>query len=133
MAFSTGFPTSAKEGLIMKIQTLISVIALTAAGAAFAQPPAAVKDPQATPRIDQRQPNQEKRIDQGASSGALTTKEANKLGKREAKIESAKLAAKANGKVTVAERRKLTREEKYASRAIHRQKHDRQTAPVTAR
>ena len=117
----------------MKIQTLISVIALTAAGAAFAQAPAAVKDPLATPRIDQRQSKQEKRIDQGTTSGALTTKEATRLDKREAKIESHKVAAKADGKATVAERRKLKLEENHASRAIHRQKHDRQTAPVGAK
>ena len=121
----------------MKIQTLIAAIALTAAGASFAQAPAApavVKDPLATPKIDQRQANQEKRIDQGITSGALTTKEAARLDKRETKIESDKLAAKADGKVTGAERRKLSREQNSASRAIHRQKHDRQTAaPVAAK
>lgn len=124
----------AKERLIMKIQTLIAVITLVAGGAAFAQAPVTTKDPLATPKIDQRQANQERRIDQGIASGALTTKEATRLDKRETKIESDKLAAKADGKITGAERRKLTREENRASRAIHRQKHDRQTAaPVAAR
>lgn len=120
-----------KETLMMKIQTLIAAVALTVGASAFAQAPAAPvapKDPLATPRIDQRQVNQEKRIDQGIKSGALTSKEAGKLEKREAKIESDKIAAKADGKVTKAERRKLNREEHHASRAIHRQKHDRQTA-----
>lgn len=112
----------------MKIQTLIAAIVLTSGAAAFAQTPAAAKDPLATPKIDQRQTNQEKRIDKGIASGALTTKEATKLDKRETKIESDKLAAKSDGKVTGAERRKLTREENRASRAIHRHKHDRQTA-----
>ena len=112
----------------MKIQTLIAAIALTAGASAFAQAPAAPKDPLATPKIDQRQANQEKRIDQGIASGALTTKEATNLNKRETKIESDKLAAKADGKVTRAERRKLDREQNRASRAIARQKHDRQTA-----
>ena len=120
-----------KETLMMKIQTLIAAVALTVGASAFAQAPAAPvapKDPLATPRIDQRQVNQEKRIDQGIKSGALTPQEAGKLEKREAKIESDKIAAKADGKVTKAERRKLNREEHHASRAIHRQKHDRQTA-----
>lgn len=115
----------------MKIHTLIAAVALTVGASAFAQAPAAPvapKDPLATPKIDQRQVNQEKRIDQGIKSGALTSKEAGKLEKREAKIESDKIAAKADGKVTKAERRKLNREENHASRAIHRQKHDRQTA-----
>ena len=126
-------PNIRQERHIMKIQTLIAAIVLTAGGAAFAQAPAAAKDPLATPKIDQRQANQEKRIDQGIASGALTTKEATRLDKRETKIESDKLAAKADGKVTPAERRKLKREQNHASRAIHRQKHDRQTAPVAAK
>lgn len=121
----------------MKIQTLIATLALTLGASAFAQTPVAPvvpKDPLATPKIDQRQANQEKRIDQGIASGALTQKEATKLDNREIKIESDKLAAKADGKVTSAERRKLKREENRASRAINRQKHDRQTAvPVAAK
>ena len=119
----------------MKISSLISVLALTVGAAAFAQTPAAPvapKDPLATPKIDQRQANQEKRIDHGIASGALTAKETAKLDKRETKIESDKLAAKADGKVTPAERRKLKREENRTSRAIHRQKHDAQTAPAKA-
>lgn len=114
----------------MKIQTLIAAIALTVGASAFAQAPAApsaAKDPLATPKIDQRQANQEKRIDQGIASGALTTKEATKLDKLETKIESDKLAAKADGKVTHAERRKLRSEQNHASASIRRQKHDAQT------
>ncbi len=110
----------------MKLNTLIAAVALTLGGAAFAQAPVAPKDPLATPKIDQRQANQEKRIDQGINSGALTPKETARLDQRETKIESDKLAAKADGKVTRAERRKLRREENRASAAIKRQKHDRQ-------
>ncbi len=112
----------------MKIQTLIAALALTVGGAAFAQAPVAPKDPLATPKIDARQTNQEKRIDQGIASGALNAKETARLDKRETRIEADKLAAKADGKVTTAERRKLKREQNRASRAIHRQKHDAQTA-----
>ena len=110
----------------MKLNVLIAAVAVTLGGAAFAQVPVAPKDPLATPKIDQRQANQEKRIDQGVSSGALTPKETARLDQRETKIEADKLAAKADSKVTRAERRKLTREENRASRAIKRQKHDRQ-------
>ena len=110
----------------MKISALIAALALTAGTAVFAQAPAAPKDPLATPKIDQRQVNQDKRIDQGVASGALTPQEAAKLEKREAKIEADKQAAKADGKVTRAERRKLRREEERAGAAIRRQKHDRQ-------
>lgn len=113
----------------MKIQTLIAALALTLGASAFAQAPAApaaAKDPLATPKIDQRQANQEKRIDQGITSGALTTKEATRLDKRETKIAADKAAAKADGTVTKAERKHIQHEQTQASRAIHRQKHDGQ-------
>ncbi len=114
----------------MKIHTLLAALALTVAGGAvFAQAPAAAPaDPLATPKIDQRQVNQQKRIDQGVSSGQLTAQETNRLDKREAKIAADEAKAKSDGKVTRAERRKLLREENHASRAIYRQKHDRQVA-----
>lgn len=111
---------------MMKLNTLIAAALLSLGGAALAQVPVAPKDPLATPKIDQRQANQEKRIDQGIASGALTPKEAARLDQRETKIEADKLSAKADGKVTRAERRKLMREENRASRAIKRQKHNRQ-------
>jgi hypothetical protein len=119
------------ERVIMKIQTLIAALVLTVGGAAFAQAPAgqmAPTNPTATSRIDQRQVNQERRVEQGEKSGSLTPKEAARLDKRESKIEADKVAAKSDGKVTKSERRKLRHEENHASRAIHRQKHDRQSS-----
>ena len=120
----------------MKIHTLIAAIALTFGGAAFAQAPVtttAPKDPTATPKIDQREANQEKRIQQGVASGSLTPKEAARLEKRESKIKADEAAAKADGKVTTAERKKLNRELDHASRAIERQKHDGQKVKPAAR
>ncbi|MGH6625206.1 MAG: hypothetical protein ACRECD_01450 [Burkholderiaceae bacterium] len=108
----------------MKIQTLIAALALAAAGGAFAQTSPA--DPTATPRVDQREANQQKRIDQGVASGQLTPREAARMEKRQAKIHADEAAVKADGMVTRAERRKLHREQDRASRAIYRQKHDRQ-------
>lgn len=80
-----------------------------------------------TPKIDQRQENQQNRIANGIKSGELTAKETQNLEKRETRIEADKQAAKADGKVTAAERRKLTREENKASRAIYRKKHNNKT------
>ena len=121
----------------MKIQTLIAALALTVGASAFAQAPAAPvvpKDPTATPRIDQRQVEQQKRIDQGVASGQLTPKEAAGLQKRETKIANDEAAAKADGKVTAKERRKLDREQDRASKAIYKQKHDGQKVkPVAAK
>ena len=59
----------------MKLRHIAAAIALALTGAAFAQTPAAAappRDPAATPRIDQRQVTQEKRIQQGVASGQLT-------------------------------------------------------------
>ena len=84
------------------------------------------RDPAATPGIDQRQANQERRIQQGVKSGQLTDREAARLEKRQAKIEADKQAAKADGKVTPQERKQLQREQNQASRGIARQKHDAQ-------
>ncbi len=114
----------------MKIQTLITALVLAASGAAFAQAPA--KDPAATPGVDKRMANQQKRIDQGVASGQLNAKEANRLQKRESKLAADTAAAKADGVVTSAERKKLHREANRDSKAIHKQKHDKQTAATAA-
>jgi uncharacterized membrane protein YebE (DUF533 family) len=85
----------------------------------------------ATPRINQRQQNQQQRIDQGVQSGALTARETRTLDARENKIAADKAAAKADGNVTAAERAKLHGEERRTSRAIYRKKHNlRGTAPA---
>ncbi len=107
------------------IKTGITTLLIAAfALPAFAQAPAST----ATPALDKRQANQEKRISEGVKSGQLNQREAARLEKREAKLEADKQAAKADGKVTPAERRKLNREADRDSRAIHRQKHDAQHA-----
>ena len=119
----------------MKIQTLITALVLAASGAAFAQSTPApvpatqvVKSPTATPNLDQRQANQQKRIEQGVASGQLNRRETIRLEKREGKLEADKLLAKSDGKVTPQERNKLQREANRDSRAIYKQKHDRQVA-----
>ena len=111
----------------MKINTLLLLAALGIGSAAIAQTtPAAPTDPTATPRIDKRQANQQKRIDQGVASGSLTPKETARLTaelQRTAKVEE---KAKADGVVTKKERTVLKHRENVASKRIARQKHDRQ-------
>jgi len=104
----------------MKTKALVTALALTMAGLAMAQT--------ATPNLDKREANQQQRIDQGVASGQLNAKETNRLQKREAKLAADEAAAKADGTVTRAERRKLQREANRDSRAIRKQKHDAQTA-----
>ena len=101
-------------GLITAI--LFGVIALPA----FAQTPA-------TPNLDKREANQQRRIDQGVNSGQLTPREAGRLEKREGKLAADEAKAKSDGTVTAQERARLQREANRDSRAIHRQKNDRQT------
>ena len=66
------------------------------------------------------------RIKDGVDSGQLTKKEARHLRARQAKIRHDKRVARMDGVVTPAERKQLHKEQRRASRAIHRQKHDEQ-------
>lgn len=79
-----------------------------------------------TPGIDQRQANQQQRIDQGVQSGSLTPQEAARLERGQAKVQRMEDKAKADGVVTAGERRAIQREQDHQSRRIARQKHDRQ-------
>jgi hypothetical protein len=87
----------------------------------------------ATPRIDQRQANQERRIDQGIASGQLTRHEAHRLNAQQGSIERAENRAKADGVVTAKEHQHLQHKQDHASRHIHRQKHDRQDRAAPAK
>ncbi len=130
----------------MKFQHLVTALILTATAGAFAQVPAqaatpaqpaaaavpAAKDPAATPGIDKRMANQQKRIDQGVASGQLTPKETARLEKREAKLAADTAKAKSDGVVTTAERKRLHREANRDSRAIAKKKHNKQTVAPAA-
>ena len=103
----------------MKMMVLaVGVLMLGMSGMAFAQAE--------TPVIDQRQANQEKRIDQGIASGQLNEREANRLNKQEEHINKMEDKAKADGVVTKGERAKIDHAQDRASRHIAREKHDRQ-------
>ena len=82
----------------------------------------------ATPGLDKREANMEKRIEQGKASGALNAKEAARLEKKQAKLEKAEARAKADGEVTKQERKRLDKKADNLSKDIYREKHDKQTA-----
>lgn len=82
----------------------------------------------ATPNVTKRQERQQARIAAGVNSGALTAHETANLERREAKIESDKEAAKADGVVTKQERVKLQAEENRASKKIYNKKHNARVA-----
>src|SRR5258706_9160325 len=120
---STGRPAPLihDEGKTMKTFKLLAVAALAASTLpAFAQT-------QSTPRIDQRQAEQQQRIEQGKKSGQLTKKEAAKLEKGQARIQKMENKAAADGKITKKERRQIEHAQDVESRRIYREKHDNQT------
>lgn len=79
-----------------------------------------------TPVIDQRQANQEQRIDQGVASGQLNEREANRLNKQQARINKMEARAKSDGVMTKRERARIGKAQHRASGHIAREKHDRQ-------
>ena len=85
-------------------------------------------DTTSTKRIDKRQDNQERRIDQGMKSGALNQKEAARLEKGQQRVQRMEDKAAADGKVTAKERRKIEHTQDQQSKKIYREKHDKQTA-----
>ncbi len=102
----------------MKIIKTIAVLAIALPTLAFAQAN--------TPRVDQRQANQEARIQQGEQSGALTQREANKLERGQQHVQNMENKAEADGKVTARERGRIEHAQDVQSRKIAREKHDRQ-------
>lgn len=80
----------------------------------------------ATPQVDQRQINQQQRIDQGISSGTLTEKEAARMEHGQTHVENIEDRAKSDGTVTNRERARLHHAQDVQSSRIYRQKHDRQ-------
>ncbi len=103
----------------MKIVTAAVIAAFTFP--AFAQTTS-------TPRIDQRQQNQQQRIDQGVKSGQLNRKEAARLEKGQARIQKMENKATADGKVTAKERARIAKAQDREGRRIIRETHDKQTA-----
>ena len=75
----------------------------------------------------QRDVNQQERIEQGLKSGQLTTREAARLEREEAKVERDQARALRDGNLSPAEKARLAREQNKVSRDIYREKHDAQT------
>lgn len=110
------------------MKTIKTTVAALLIGAftlpAFAQNPA--QAPAAPYNIDQRQANQQRRIDEGVKSGELTPREAARLQKGQAYIQKMEDKAKADGVVTSKEHMKIAQAQDKQSRLIEREKHDRQ-------
>ena len=77
-----------------------------------------------TPRVDQRQANQERRIDQGVAAGSLSASEAAHLERQQDRVDHMENRAKSDGQVTRRERAKLHAAQDHSSRTIARKKHN---------
>jgi uncharacterized membrane protein YebE (DUF533 family) len=102
----------------MKRNLIIATLLTVAALPVLAEPN--------TPVVDQRQANQEARIQQGVASGELTGREAARLERGQQRVANMEAAAKADGVVTKRERAQLQHAQNVQSRHIAAQKHDRQ-------
>jgi uncharacterized membrane protein YebE (DUF533 family) len=104
----------------MKLKSIVAALCVTA----LSLP--ALAQTASTPRIDQRQANQQQRIDQGVQSGALTQQEAARLQHGQEHVQNLENKATADGKVTAKERARIEHAQDVQSRRVYRQKHDRQ-------
>ncbi len=100
-------------------RTLIAAVALVAPLLAAAQTAS-------TPRIDQRQVNQDARIDKGVQSGSLTQKEAAKLDKGQTHVQNMENKAMADGTVNKKEAGRIEHAQDQQSKKVYREKHDNQ-------
>ena len=103
---------------------LAGVFAAALSASAFAQSTGTTS----TPRIDQRQANQEKRIEQGEKSGALNHKETARLEKGQTKVQKMENKAVADGTMTKKEKKHIEHAQDQQSKKIYHEKHDKQVA-----
>jgi hypothetical protein len=86
--------------------------------------------------VNKRLNNQQKRVDQGLSSGKLTDQQANKIQNQDQHIrqQEQRDAAQNGGHITKREQRQLNREENGVSREINRDErgNSKAAAPVSA-
>lgn len=111
--------------------TIIATVFCALPAIAFAQttpPPPATPSDKASARIDQRQANQQKRIDEGVKSGDLNKKEAARLQKGQERVQKMEDKARADGKITKKEAARIEHAQDRQSKAIAHERHDKQKA-----
>jgi hypothetical protein len=85
------------------------------------------------PGVNARQRAEKRRIRRGVASGSLTPAEAKRMKDRQAALKGLEAAYKADGALTVDERKALHRELDALSQDIFEQKHDKQDRDVIPR
>jgi TolA-binding protein len=106
------------EAMMKKGLVTVSGMTLLMTGAACAEVE--------TPMIDQRQTNQEQRIDQGVTSGRLNEREMNRLNMQQEQVNKMENRAKSDAIMTDKGRARIAAAQDRAARHIAREKHDRQ-------
>lgn len=81
-----------------------------------------------TPKLDEREANLQRRIDEGLHTGSLTPGEAASLQERLNKLNADEAAAKKNGKVSEQEHARLKKEADNISNAVYASKQNARTA-----
>lgn len=99
----------------MRTPLIAAAVVVLSTSAAFAQ---------STPTIDQRQANQQARINQGVASGQLTPREANNLQRGQARVQRMENRATADGVVTRREQARINQVQNVQSRKIFNKKHN---------
>ncbi len=77
-----------------------------------------------SPRIDQREANQQRRINQGVRSGSLSPRETYRLQRQQANLNAQESRFKSDGRFTRRERSIVRHRLDRSSRAIYRAKHN---------
>ncbi|HET9284665.1 MAG TPA: hypothetical protein VFR24_22160 [Candidatus Angelobacter sp.] len=115
-----------------RICTGILTVFSFATVAAFAQSSTPTTSTSVTGQtIQDRKDNQQKRIGEGLENGSLTAGEAGKLENKEKKLngEERDMREDNGGKLSSADKAKLTRQQNRLSNDIYKQKHDAQVQP----
>lgn len=76
--------------------------------------------------INERQDNQQTRIQQGVVNGELTKRETAKLSQQQIELQRKEMRFKSDGQFTKKERALVQRDLNRQNKAIYRQKHDQQ-------
>ncbi|MBI5418948.1 MAG: hypothetical protein HZA60_02560 [Deltaproteobacteria bacterium] len=105
------------------------IMAMVAATLAIAVAAPVIAGDTASPGIEQRQRNQQRRIYQGVQSGSLTPGEAARLEREQARIERQERRFKSDGDFTPVERARVQKRLNHSSRHIYRAKHNGRVAP----
>jgi hypothetical protein len=116
----------------MKCTVVLSGIALLISSTAFAQQPATTTPPPVTGQtIEQRKDNQQKRIGEGLEKGSMTAGEAAKVEKQEKGLnkEERDMREDNGGKLTAADKAKLTNQQNKLSNEIYKDKHNSVNQP----